>query len=101
MPAIWAIRCNARFMRPEETVIQAPCTGFSTALVDTGYCKRRRASCPTGARDQPDAFPAPGSERGPQIELHRLRLDPGGFFGLFRPVGFSGIAGTGVLRGID
>src|SRR4051794_3456568 len=62
MPAIWAIRCNARVMRPEETVIQAPCTGFSTALVDTGYCKRRRASCPTGARDRPDAFPAPGSE---------------------------------------
>jgi hypothetical protein len=46
MPAIWAIRCNARFMRPEETVIQAPCTGFSTALVDYGLLQAKEGFLP-------------------------------------------------------
>lgn len=46
MPVIWAIRCNARVMRPEETVIQAPSTGFSTALVDYGLLQAKEGFLP-------------------------------------------------------
>jgi hypothetical protein len=71
MPAIWAIRCNARFMRPEETVIQAPCTGFSTALVDYGLLAGR-AEAPLFCRK-------PWVRRTAEDIRKRSGVDVGGF----------------------